>query len=227
MTPRLRVVSVPDARFLLGSVQIEDGAAATPSTAAIRSDGATAAAAASDGNSALVGVAAVLASSLLSGFANIYFEKVLKQAECDFDDSCDVDGARREPMSLWLRNVQLGLFSIPQAALLLLASRSSRAVIAEHGVLAGFTPQVWAVTGLTAVGGLLIAGVVKYADNVLKTYATAVAIVITCTANTLATGVAPTVGFLQGMALVLLSMLMYSGALRLGVAPPSLRKRPR
>ena len=61
-----------------------------------------------------LGVAAVLASSLLSGFANIYFEKVLKQAECELDDSCDVDGARREPASLWLRNIQLGLFSIPQ-----------------------------------------------------------------------------------------------------------------
>ena len=30
-----------------------------------------------------VGVAAVLCSSLLSGFANIYFEKVLKQADCE------------------------------------------------------------------------------------------------------------------------------------------------
>jgi hypothetical protein len=29
--------------------------------------------------SALLGVAAVLASSVLSGFANIYFEKVLKE----------------------------------------------------------------------------------------------------------------------------------------------------
>ena len=164
--------------------------------------------------SVTVGVSAVLLSSVLSGFANIYFEKVLKQAECEFDDSCDVDdgGRPNAPMSLWLRNVQLAIFSIPQAALLLLASKQSRSVIATHGLLAGFTPLVWLVTILTAGGGLLVAAVVKYADNVLKTYATAVAILLTCTFGTLSTGVLPSRGFLNGMVLVLASMLLYNDA---------------
>lgn len=60
------------------------------------------------------------------------------------------------------------------------------------------------------MGGLLIAAVVKYADNLLKTYATAVAIVVTCTLTTISTGLLPSPGFLQGMALVLASILMYS-----------------
>jgi UDP-sugar transporter A1/2/3 len=198
----------------VGLVQLEEaGCAAAPSTAAIRAASGTTSARAIQPGSPVVGVAAVLASSLLSGFANIWFEKVIKEAECKFDDSCDVDDAAQEPVSLWLRNVQLAIFSIPQAALLLFASRRSRAVIAEHGVLVGFTPLVWLATALTAFGGLLIAAVVKYADNVLKTFATAVAIVLTCAAQVVSTRTAPSAGFLQGMALVLLSMLLYNGVI--------------
>ena len=82
---------------------------------------------------------------------------------------------------------------------------------------------MWLVTVLTAFGGLLIAAVVKYADNVLKTYATAVAIVLTCSFTTIATRVPPTLGFLQGMGLVIISMLIYNGALRPDMAMERLR----
>jgi len=194
------------------------GASVTGNTGAAAEAAAAAAAAQTTGSSlagasVAVGVAAVLLSSLLSGFANIYFEKVLKEAECEYEDSCELPeegAAPNAPVSLWVRNVQLALFSIPQAVLLLLVSGHSRSVIAEHGLLAGFSPIVWLVTLLTAGGGLLIAAVVKYADNVLKTYATAIAIVVTCIIGTVTTGVAPTPFFLCGMALVLLSMLMYN-----------------
>jgi UDP-sugar transporter A1/2/3 len=192
------------------------GASVTGSTGAAAEAAEAAAAAAGSslaGSSVTVGVIAVLLSSLLSGFANIYFEKVLKEAECEYEDACELPeegAAPNAPVSLWVRNVQLALFSIPQAALLLLFSGHARSVIAEHGLLAGFSPIVWLVTLLTAGGGLLIAAVVKYADNVLKTYATAIAIVVTCIIGTITTGVPPTPFFLCGMALVLLSMLMYN-----------------
>jgi solute carrier family 35 (UDP-sugar transporter), member A1/2/3 len=211
----------------VGAVQLAEAGTETAKAAALAARGSAttgstsvtaAAAAAADATSAsgsvTVGVIAVLLSSLLSGFANIYFEKVLKQADCEFDDSCELpeeEGGRpRAPVSLWVRNVQLALFSIPQAALLLLLSGHSRQVIASHGLFAGFTPLVWLVTALTAGGGLLVAAVVKYADNVLKTYATAVSIVLTCVFGTITTGVPPTPGFMGGMCLVLLSMLLYN-----------------
>ena len=54
---------------------------------------------------------------------------------------------------------------------------------------------------------------VKHADNLLKTYATAVAIVLTCCISSATTGVAPTVGFLQGMGLVLASIFLYNAKL--------------
>jgi len=156
----------------------------------------------------LLGVAAVLASSLSSGFANIYFEKVLKQADCKTEADCPLD--KQAPATLWMRNVQLGLFAIPQAAALMLCSKASRDVIAAHGIFAGFTPAVWMVTTLTAGGGLLIAAVVKHADNLLKTYATAVAIILTAIITSVQTGVAPSPGFLRGMSLVLTSIFLYN-----------------
>mmetsp|Transcript_12843 Transcript_12843/g.30603 ORF Transcript_12843/g.30603 Transcript_12843/m.30603 type:complete len:432 (-) Transcript_12843:311-1606(-) len=172
-------------------------------------------AAAIAGGVPMLGVAAVLASSLLSGFANIYFEKVLKQSDCEREDNCEVEGATKTPASLWLRNVQLSMFAIPQAAGMVLCTPKSRALISSHGALVGFTPAVWAVTFLTAGGGLLIAAVVKHADNLLKTYATAVAIVLTCCITSITTGVAPTPAFLQGMTLVLSSIFLYNTNLKL------------
>lgn len=135
----------------------------------------------------LMGVGAVLASSMLSGFANIYLEKRIK----------------RRDTTIWVRNVQLGLFGIPQSASLVLADRAR---VASLGWLVGFSPQVWGVVTLKALGGLLVASVVKHADNILKTFATAVAILITCCLS-------PdklTPRFLQGVSLVLLSLPLYN-----------------
>ena len=113
-------------------------------------------------------------------------------------------------MPVWLRNVQLGIFSIPQAAFLLLVRKSNRALLSSNGLLVGFTPAAWLVVSLTAVGGLLVAAVVKHADNILKTYATAIAIVLTCLATSLLSATVPSAAFLQGMVLVLVSMAMYN-----------------
>jgi len=154
----------------------------------------------------LLGVAAVLSSSLLSGFANIYFEKVLKEAAPPPGASTSAPPPPPPP-SLWMRNVQLGLFSIPQAALLLLADRSA---IVARGPLQGFSPLVWAVVASTAFGGLLVAAVVKHADNIVKMYAAACAIVLTCAVTSIVTASPPSALFLSGMALVLGSLLLYN-----------------
>lgn len=80
---------------------------------------------------------------------------------------------RRAQVSIWIRNVQLGLFSIPQSAALCLADRAAVTSAGIGALFAGFSPAVWSVVGLKAFGGLLVAAVVKYADNILKTYVAA------------------------------------------------------
>jgi UDP-sugar transporter A1/2/3 len=61
-----------------------------------------AAAAAAMGQSTFVGAVAVLSACMTSGFAGVYFEKVLK--------STTPSTAKVKPTSLWERNVQLAFW---------------------------------------------------------------------------------------------------------------------
>jgi UDP-sugar transporter A1/2/3 len=138
-----------------------------------------------------LGVCAALVAATLSGFAGVYLEKMFTSGST----------------SLWMRNVQLGLFSLPQAAALVVADWPT---IAAQGPLVGFSALVWNVVLLKALGGLLVAAVVKYADNVLKTYATAIAIVLTFAVGCVQTRTMPTIAFLQGLAMVIASIFLYN-----------------
>jgi UDP-sugar transporter A1/2/3 len=149
----------------------------------------------------LVGILAVLASSLLSGFSNVYLEKRIKLG--------DSSGSGRT-VSIWIRNVQLGLFSIPQSAALCLADRAAVTSAGIGALFAGFSPAVWSVVGLKAFGGLLVAAVVKYADNILKTYATAISIGLTCLLSLALYGTRPSTVFVIGAALIVQSVLLYN-----------------
>ena len=53
----------------------------------------------------------------------------------------------------------------------------------EKGFWHGYSSVVWAVVLLQAGGGLLVAMVVKYADNILKGFATSLSIIISCCAS--------------------------------------------
>ena len=109
-----------------------------------------------------VGILAVLVACLLSGFAGVYFEKILKGSD----------------LSLWLRNIQLAALSIPLA--LIGAFITDGQKISDQGFFVGFNWLVWGVILLQSLGGLIVAVVVKYADNILKGFATSAAIVLSC-----------------------------------------------
>ena len=53
----------------------------------------------------------------------------------------------------------------------------------EKGFWHGYNSVVWGVVLLQAGGGLLVAMVVKYADNILKGFATSLSIIISCCAS--------------------------------------------
>ena len=107
-----------------------------------------------------LGLMLTLVVATLSGFAGVYFEKVLKGSK----------------ISVWVRNIHLAVISSGIAATAVWSK--DRAQIAQCGFFGGYGPVAWAYILIQAVGGLLIAAVVKYADNILKAFATSVAIIV-------------------------------------------------
>lgn len=107
----------------------------------------------------LVGYGAVLIEVSLSGFASIYFEKVVKSTT--------------EKISIWERNFQLSVYSIIMYFLIIIYEGSESRVAWSNWSLLTLL-----VSFLGAGGGLLVAATLKYADSILKTLATAGAIVL-------------------------------------------------
>jgi len=143
-------------------------------------------------NNRFVGLVAVLCATGTSGFSGVYFEKILKGSTT----------------SLWLRNVQMGLPSVVIAFVAVLVQDSK--ALATQGFFGGYTPVVWTVVTVQAVGGLIVAVVVKYADNVLKVFATSFSIVISCVLSAIFFDFHASFGFVVGASLVVVATALYS-----------------
>lgn len=139
-----------------------------------------------------VGLVAVVISCLSSGFAGVYFEKILKGSSA----------------SVWVRNVQLGIFGTALGMLGLWWNDG--AAIAERGFLFGYTGMVWCVIFNQAFGGLLVAVVVKYADNILKGFATSFSIIVSTVMSIYLFGFHVDLLFTVGAGLVIGAVYMYS-----------------
>jgi UDP-sugar transporter A1/2/3 len=140
----------------------------------------------------VVGLVAVLCAACTSGFSGVYFERILKGSVT----------------SLWIRNVQMGLPSVIIAYCTVYAKDA--AAIQTQGFLGGYSPLVWTVVLVQAVGGLIVATVVKYADNVLKVFATSFSIVLSCLISAFLFDFHPSWMFLSGASLVVTATVMYS-----------------
>lgn len=139
----------------------------------------------------MLGLWSALGACFLSGFAGIYFEKILKGAE----------------ISVWMRNVQLSLLSIPFGLLTCFVNDASP--IYHHGFFHGYDLFVWYLVLLQAGGGLIVAVVVKYADNILKGFATSLAIIFSCIASIYIFNFNLTLQFSAGALLVIASIFLY------------------
>lgn len=142
--------------------------------------------------SPFVGLAAVMVACMLSGFAGIYFEKILKTSN----------------VSVWIRNIQLAVLALPISYVTMLAKDGK--AVATHGVLYGFDALVWLIVFVYALGGLTVAVVIKYADNILKGFATSAAIVVSCVASVMLFAFEPSLRFLLGTTLVMAAIYVYS-----------------
>ena len=112
-----------------------------------------------EGANTVLGTAAVLTEVTLSGFASIYFEKVIKKDP--------------ERLSIWERNFQLALGSFPIYLVFIALDAGG-----EAGFCGGWSLLAVLLSVLGAAGGLLVALSIKYGDSILKTLATTGAIVL-------------------------------------------------
>jgi UDP-sugar transporter A1/2/3 len=148
-------------------------------------------AAAGDGKtqSQLLGIFCVLCAASCSAFAGVYFEKIIKGSN----------------PSLWMRNAQLASFSlvIGLATFVFVEGRSA-------SFFQGYNELVWAIIAVQAGGGLFIALVMKYADNILKGFATAISIILCGILSGMYMGFVPNPYFLVGSLIVICATFMYS-----------------
>ncbi|KIV77282.1 hypothetical protein PV11_09093 [Exophiala sideris] len=145
-----------------------------------------------EGNYTL-GIIAVAIACLCSGFAGVYFERVLKGGQS---------------ASIWVRNIQLsvGCLAIALFGCLMWDGQA----IAQGGFFQGYNVIVVATVCTQAAGGLIVAMVIKYADNILKGFATSLSIILSTVASIFLFDFMPTIYFLIGAIFVFLATYLYS-----------------
>ncbi|XP_008305307.1 solute carrier family 35 member A3a [Cynoglossus semilaevis] len=142
--------------------------------------------------SQFAGLIAVLVACCSSGFAGVYFEKILKESK----------------QSVWVRNIQLGLFGLIFGFIGMLLYDGDR--VKEYGMFQGYNTVTWTVVALQALGGLVIAAVIKYADNILKGFATSLSIILSTIISYLwLQDFDPTGVFFLGAVLVISATFLY------------------
>ncbi|KAI8911472.1 nucleotide-sugar transporter-domain-containing protein [Gorgonomyces haynaldii] len=139
-----------------------------------------------------LGLLSVAVACVLSGLAGVWFEKVLKGTKA----------------SLFLRNVQLAFFSFVPGLIFGVYVANGQEV-AENGFFYGYNAWAWSAILCQAIGGLIVAMVVKYADNILKGFATSLSIILSSLASVYFFDFEITLAFAAGSGLVLYATHLY------------------
>ena len=169
------------------------------------------------------GIIALLIACFTSGFAGVYTEKLLKQTTA----------------SLWVRNIQLAVWSVvagffgmrvlvtccffSSSWLALLPSNTTTLLtgiyssndantVHANGFFGGYTTVVWVVVVLQAGSGIIVALVIKVADNIVKNFSVAMSLLLATVISIPLFDFQPTMYFVFGSILVLLSVHLYSSS---------------
>ncbi|KAH0544378.1 hypothetical protein FGG08_001519 [Glutinoglossum americanum] len=144
---------------------------------------------------ATVGLIAVIIACTISGLAGVYFEKVLKDSNAK--------------ASLWIRNVQLSFYSLFPAFFIGVVLKDGEQ-IAEKGFFMGYNYVVWTAIAFQALGGVVVALCVNYADNIAKNFATSISIIVSCLASIYFFDFKISFNFLIGGLIVMFATYLYS-----------------
>ncbi len=112
-----------------------------------------------------LGMTAVFLASLTSAIAGVVLEKIFKMPT--LSNSVVVH-------TIWSRNVQMSLVSIPVAVVVVYFQDAERLVGGTF--FEGYDGVLWLVVALQATGGIITAYVLKFASNILKCLAIAISI---------------------------------------------------
>jgi UDP-sugar transporter A1/2/3 len=141
------------------------------------------------------GFMAVVLACFTSGLAGVYFEMVLKNSQAD----------------LWVRNVQLSLFSLlPALAPIMFTQRTDPGQSLFSALFNNFGGWAWATVFVQVLGGLVTAMVIKYSDNILKGFATSLSIVLSFLASVALFDFQMSITFILGSTVVLIATWLYN-----------------
>jgi len=140
-----------------------------------------------------LGLLAMLAACTSSGYAGVYLERLFKQLDA----------------SVWTANMQLQLFCLPIAALAMISDLQG---LREGGIFVGWNGVTIAVVLLNALGGFVVSLTMKYADNILKTFAVSISLVVNCLLSSVFQSILLTPQAITGVALVIAATFVYSVA---------------
>ncbi|KAI9714438.1 MAG: hypothetical protein M1820_000399 [Bogoriella megaspora] len=156
---------------------------------------------------ASLGLAAAVVACILSGLAGVYFEKVLK------------DRSGNQNTSLWVRNVQLSFYSLFPALFIGVLFKDGEN-IAKHGFFSGYNYVVWTAVVFQALGGVIVASVIHYADNIAKNFATSISIVLSVLGSVVFFGFSVSINYLIGTSIVLAATYLYNSKSERSRPPP-------
>lgn len=172
--------------------------------------------------SVVKGLVMLLLACCCSGFASVYTERIFKQLGRAKD---------QKKKSVWLQNMQLAMYSIILALLSfafdsLFPSTETFVVVgavaeaglrarAAVGMFRGFTTNTVIMVVNNGIGGLLVALVIKHADNILRGFASAIATIVCAVMSVFCFGFILLPAFGLGTVVVVGSTLLYGGIVKL------------
>ena len=149
---------------------------------------------ASGGQNPMLGLIAVFCAAFTSGLAGVYFEKLVKGGQ----------------QSVWARNFFLASFSLFFGGVTMVVKEPQ--ALSREAFFRGYDHLVCMVVVVNALGGMVVAMVIKYADNILKGFATGISTLLSTLCSVVLFGFEPNILFAFGAAVVIFSTFVYSSA---------------
>merc|ERR1719397_1416883 len=145
----------------------------------------------------LKGTVAMMTMITMSGFAGVYYEKMLK----------GVNQSPHDKLSVWDRNVQLAFWSIAFSFFGLFKDSEQ---ILQDGLFYGWSMVTVFQYFLMTSGGLLIAVIIKYCDVIIKGMATTIALISISIVSWWFLGDNLDLIFLIGMSVTIIAVFNYN-----------------